>query len=785
MRRALAFASAALLWLPYSALAQEPDPSTDDPAATQSAEAETDADEEELVVDPPEPRANFNVRLDEASGGGRVIGSAADFDFRPGQLLVATGGVELKYRDLTLTAETVRLDIPDNRLTAEGDVVLDEGPERISGDVLEYDLDTRTGRVTNAKAQVQGDIFFSGSEIAKTGDITYTIEDGEFTSCEGDSPAWSFALSDASITLEEYARIRNARLRFGKVPVLYFPYILWPATTERSSGWLIPKPGYSDRRGAHIGLAYYRTLGRSADMTLYLDASTKEYFGAGAEYRYRPSEDTTGIVEAYYLSEPDSAFIEAQEENRVFDVTREAGDERWKLTWAHETRNLWDRFRGVVNLQLYSDFDYLRDIERNTNRQTRSYTYSNAFLSANEGNHSYNIMIDQRELINSNGTRNTRRQLPEIEYRLRPTQLGGLPIYFSLQSSANAFQVEFEPTGEDAGPDTTLEYARADFAPSISAPLSSLPWLSVKATLAGRVTYYTDSAADPDDPSEVASSSNPLPGGTLTRTFPSARLDVIGPSFSRIFELGGERYSKLKHIIEPRFTYTWVDEFDDANQIPLFDEIDNFRPANATRVSLINRFLAKPRDEEEGGATEIASLEVSKVYIFDDFDENPDNDVDGPIETTLRLNPSETTSFKGEWRYDEENSQLISQSLSGGTRLWDRHAVGLTYFTRWNAVTGDETSDQIRLFTKFEIIPDKLYFDAQVGYNLLDNFTMTNPELDRLQEQRYVIDYRAQCYSWLLEYRETNYASFEDSELRFSLSLRNVGTFLDINESFD
>lgn len=725
------------------------------------------------------------MRLDEASGGGRVIGSADDFDFRPGQLLVATGGVELKYRDLTLTAETVRLDIPDSRLTAEGDVVLDEGPERISGDVLEYDLDTRTGRVTNAKAQVQGDIFFSGSEIAKTGDITYTIEDGEFTSCEGDRPAWSFALSDASVTLEEYARIRNARLRFGKVPVLYFPYILWPATTERSSGWLIPKPGYSDRRGAHISLAYYRTLGRSADMTFYLEASTEEYFGAGAEYRYRPSENTNGIVEAYFLSEPDSAFLEAVEENRVFDVTRQVGDDRWKLTWAHETKNLWDRFRGVVNLQLYSDFDYLRDIERNTNRQTRSYTYSNAFLSANEGSHSFNIMIDQRELINANGTRNTRRQLPEIEYRLRPTQLGGLPIYFSLQSSANAFQVEFEPTtGENAGSKTTIEYARADFAPSISAPLSSLPWLSVKATLAGRVTYYTDSLADPTSPEEVAST-DPLPGGSLTRTFPSARLDVIGPSFSRVFDLSGDRYAKLKHIIEPRFTYTWVDEFDDSAQISVFDEIDTFQPANATRVSLINRFLAKPRDEEEGGATEIASLEVSKVYIFDDFDDNPDNDVDGPIETTLRLNPSEETSFKGEWRYDEENSQLISQSLSGGTKLYDRHGVGLTWFTRWNAVSGDETSDQIRIFTKFEIIPDKLYFDAQVGYNLLDDFAMTNPELDRLQEQRYVIDYRSQCYSWLLEYRETNYASFEDSELRFSLSLKNVGTFLDLNESFD
>ena len=50
-------------------------------------------------------------------------------------------------------------------------------------------------------------------------------------------------MSRADITMEEYARVRNARLRFGKLPVFYFPYVLWPATTERTSGWLVPKPG--------------------------------------------------------------------------------------------------------------------------------------------------------------------------------------------------------------------------------------------------------------------------------------------------------------------------------------------------------------------------------------------------------------------------------------------------------------------------------------------------------------------------------------------------------------
>ncbi|MEM6792603.1 MAG: LPS assembly protein LptD [Acidobacteriota bacterium] len=763
----------ATLWgpLPPTASAQEPQPA-EDPEAAEPAEEER-------------PKASFKVALDAAQGGGSVVGEAADFDYDPGKLLLAFDEVEIKYRDLTVTADQIRLDIPANKLTAEGNVVLDEGPERMSGDVLEYDITSRTGRMTNAKAYVEPDIYFSGREIAKTGAVTYTIEDGVFTSCEGDSPSWSFALSEASVTLEEYARIKNARLRFKKLPVLYFPYILWPATTERTSGWLVPRPSYSDREGVNIGLAYYRTLGRSADATFFFDLSAEEYNGIGAQYRYRPSENTTGQVDAYFLMEPDDAFIE----NAIFDPDRVRGDNRWKLAWSHESTGIWNRFRGVVNLQLYSDFDYLRDIERSVNRQTRSFIYSNAYLSANEGPHSFNILVDKRELISSNQRRNTRRQLPEIEYRLRPTQLGGLPIYFSLQSSANAFQVEIEdPPPED--PDatrerTTLEYARADFAPSLSISLSSLSWLSVKTTLGGRATNYTDSAADPNEPTPLGGFDDPLPGGSLTRLFPSAQVEVIGPSFSKVFDSKSDSYSKFKHIIEPRVTYTWVDEFDDIERIPVFDSLDNFRPFNGAEVAVINRLMAKPRDEEEGGAFEIASLEVAQTFFYDDFDDNPETDpLDGPVVVDLRINPSEDSSFRGEWRYDTENSQLVAQSLSGGTELFGRHGVGLTWFTRWRALDGEETSNQVRLFTRFELLREKLFFDAQVNYNLLDNFDPTGEGLSRLQDQRYLLDFRSQCYSWILEFRETQYRSFEDSEVRFSLSLKNVGTFLDINESF-
>ena len=55
---------------------------------------------------------------------------------------------------------------------------------------------------------------------------------------------------------------------------------------------LIPNIGYSDRRGAYLGLAYYQTLGRSYDTTFHVDLYSEEYLGVGNEFRYRPSEGT-------------------------------------------------------------------------------------------------------------------------------------------------------------------------------------------------------------------------------------------------------------------------------------------------------------------------------------------------------------------------------------------------------------------------------------------------------------------------------------------------------------
>ena len=108
----------------------------------------------------------------------------------------------------------------------------------------------------------------------------------------------------------------------------------------------MPNLGYSKRRGAYVGLAYFQTLGPSWDTTIHYDWYGEGYHGLGNELRYHPAEGTHGRSELYFIQDPI------------------ADDWRWKASWDHLSEKLPFGLRGVVSLRDFSDFDFFRDFER-------------------------------------------------------------------------------------------------------------------------------------------------------------------------------------------------------------------------------------------------------------------------------------------------------------------------------------------------------------------------------------------------------------------------------------
>lgn len=709
-----------------------------------------------LPLDPDQ--LQFELKFPEEQGGGSASGSANDLEYRRDDYAVLSGKVRIRYQDIDLQADRAEMDLNTKIVTAEGNVILDQGPRRMTGTTLEFDLDTKTGTLTEATAHVAPDYYFTGDKIAKIDDDVYTVDNGVFTSCNQEVPDWSFRLGTARVEVEQYAQIRNATMRARKLPVFYTPYILWPVKRDRASGFLIPNIGYSDRRGAELGLAWFQTLGRSYDTTFHVDLFSQEYLGLGNELRYHPSEGTRGSVIGYTIRDP-------------LAETFNQDEWRWKLEWNHVTNDLPLGMRGVVNFQEFSDFNFFRDFERDFDRNSLRFLNSRAFATGNWGPHLLNVQLnDRRTFIGFGDDTVDQRRLPEIEYRLRSTRLGKTPLYLQFLGSASYLDLS-RPQSYDG------TYGRFDAFPQLTLPIRSFPWLSLAITGGGRFTYYSDSLNG-----TPATPATEFTGEALDRLIPSASAQVVGPSFSRVFDRKIGDYARFKHVIEPRFVYNYQGEIDeeDRGRFPQFDEVDFLFSGNNGRAALSNRILAKGAGPR-ANAREIFLFELSRRFSFDDDQplQRSNNGLLtsrlGPVEALLRFDPSPVTSLKLEADYDTLFSGLRSTGLSGsyGSRKGD--FVGMTWYTRYDPELSEATSDQIRLFGGLTVWPQKLRLEAQVNYDL---------EQSLLQSQRYILNWTEQCYSVRLELRDfragEGVTRFRDKDFRFSLSLKNVGTFLDL-----
>ncbi len=608
--------------------------------------------DEEPATRPVIDRITFQIPFPAERGGGTATGSAGNVEYLREDYVVATLGVEFRYQDMTFQGDRIEVDLNTKKLFAEGDVIVDQGPRRLAGESLTFDLETKTGEVTNGKAFVDPDIYFEGRTITKVGEETYRVAKGTLTSCTADSPGWSFRLTHAQIRLEGFARVRNATFRVKKLPLLYFPYILYPAKTERTSGFLFPNFGYSQLRGANLGLAYFQTLGNSADTTFFFDAYDNEFLGFGNEVRYNPTPGTLGLFEAYGIEDPIEDEV------------------RWKISWNHTSENLPLGLRAVLSYQNFSDFNFFRDFERDFSRVSTRQIRSAGFLSGNWGQHSLNLLVEQNETFRSETSSVALRQLPEAEYRLRATQIWKLPLYIELLSSASYFSTE--RSGVEAS------WSRVDLAPQLSASLSTLPWLSAKLSVAERVTWYSESVAEDGSVS----------GESLTRTLASASANIVGPSFSRVFDMKAGKFGRFKHIIEPRWSYLRVDDFEDQSLVPLFDQVDRVRGADIFSWALVNRLLAKPQDEDlHGGAREILSFEINQSISLDKARPFPQGggrtSSRGPMTARLRFNPGPDVRLETRVSYNTLFGRLNSTSLSGGLSFGSQ-AEGTSWTTNLN-----------------------------------------------------------------------------------------------------
>ena len=716
----------------------------------------------------------FGVIPGPRPGGGETKISVAEggtVEAQSDEYYIAQGGVTIEYQDIKLQAYKVTLNHKTRDVTAEGNVIIDQGPTRISATQAIYNLNSKTGTFFNATGTMDPELHFSGSQIEKVDDDTFRLTDGVFTSCNLDRPAWSFHVGHAEVNVDDYAHLRNVSFRAKSFPVLWAPRLLWPTKRERSQGFLIPRLQFGEEFGTRFELGYFLPFGDSVDATVTADVTTGGNVGGGVNLRYVPSENVKlGDLSLYGVTDPEPSKITpgVVEDDEAF---------RWRYRWQHAQDNLPNGFRGVIDIQDFSNLEFFRRFDSDPNLTTLSNIYSSAYLTKNRPRYSLNILADRRELVFVR--QQHYEQLPAGQLRLYPQRIAGTPLYYGMESSSSYLR-----TNAVAGTTETASYYRTDVFPTLSLQLKTPPWISIRPQISARATYYS-AGLDPD----------PLTGrGTFSeesvdRFYTQGQVETVGPSFSRIFNNSVGGFQRFKHVIEPRVRYVYTSGTDTQGRIIRFDTVDTpFLPIvrDSVEYSLTQRLIGKEIGQN-GSAREVMSFSLRQTAALS----KPFTTATGsssifaehnftPLVATLRVNPYQSITVDASATVGNVSNQLDQASLSAnlvGTGKRAGKYLSLTWFSTYThpATTSFATS-HIRVSAGGNFLADRLRSDVQINFDA---------EEGKVLDQRYILGGTGSCYGLAVAYRR--FIAYPlgipeiDHSVDVAITLKNVGTIGSLN----
>jgi hypothetical protein len=422
---------------------------------------------------------------------------------------------------------------------------------------------------------------------------------------------------------------------------------------------------------------------------------------------------------------------------------------QWKTAGSLAADDLAPRTRAVVNWANYSNLAFFQTYDRDFALTSTRTVGQKAFVTRSEGPFAFNLRLE-RETALYGPTEVVLERKPVVEARLRPTGLFGNAVFVEAQGSGG-FLRSIRPAGQPAG-----DYERFDLFPKVSAPLSPLPWLSLNAEAGYRLTYYGAS---------VSVDGRSLSDEPYTRVTAQAGLELAGPSFARVFDVKLGRFTKLKHLVEPRVDYQYQTDPGDLSRTPVLDEVDTILPSHAVRYALVQRLLAK---ERSGVSREIASLEVSRLHYLELPVGAPSSGRDSPLDAILRVNAGSFFNLDARTAWDLEAGVVTSSSVSASVGTASRFLRFSWYDSR--PVGAPTPSTQLRFGGGTAILPKQLRLDLEANYDIAQG---------RMLEWRSLLTWEASCFKILGEYRDLRIGAIPTRDFRIGLNLKNIGSFLD------
>ncbi|HEV2114358.1 MAG TPA: LPS assembly protein LptD, partial [Terriglobales bacterium] len=733
---------------------------------------------------------------------------------KAGDIYTLRGQVEIDYKGWVLHSDEATYNDDTGEAVVTGHVVLDGGPpynEHITGSHGTYNVQTETGKFydavgtvgfrfhgLNRVALVNSTPFaFSGKEIDKTGENRYVIHHGTVTSCELPRPKWTFSAPYITVELGEEARIYEGTFKIRGAPVMFFPFAQHPAArVPRQSGFLIPSIGTSNVKGFIFGDAFYWAINRSMDATMGAELWSSRGWAQHGAFRAVPNESS-------YISASYFGVIDRGAKN----LPNETGQD----IRGTATDMFLPDLRGVISAEYLSSYIFRQGFSETFSQAINSEVNSAAFLSKSDSGFYENFSGTRYQNFQSNtaGDVVTILKAPALDVASVDRSIGSSRFFWSYDGSLGGLS-RTEP-----GFSTADLVGRVDLRPSLSYSLVSHGW-TLRPEIALRDTFYTEQR-------------RPAAGIGIALNDPVNRRSIEGsfelrpPSVGRIFRKPVFGY-RLKHTIEPRLVYDYVQGVRNFDRIIRFDETDVLADTNQFEVGVINRLYGKKIDQRcgrplsesaleqlaistgegtlkciETGPRELASWELGQaVYFNRDFGGalvpgvrnvfSSTVDYSGiafltdprrlaPVISRLRISPNAGSAAEWDLDYDSKKGRINASTVlatfyRGNVFFGAGHTYLLTpgeVFVS-NGIIGPSKFNQFRLTAGYGNAGKRGFTGAaSVGFDAQNNF---------IQYSAIQTTYNWDCCGFTTEYRRLALGALRnENQFRFAFTIANVGTF--------
>jgi LPS-assembly protein len=726
--------------------------------------------------------------------------------------------VEIEFRDYTIRADEIVYNLTTGDITASGHMVLEGGPSdiHIRATRATYNIKSESGKfydvVGTTGARVRGKnvlltssspFAFSGKLVEKAGRDRIIVHEGTVTSCSIEDPKWVFRAEKVDVRLGLNAKLYHSTFRLAKVPIFYFPFATLPVEKQgRQSGFLIPSIGQSSRKGFILGESVYWAINRSMDLAVGAEYWSRRGWAQHGQFRSKPSEDS--FLDIRYFGVIDRGAESVSQNQGGQEVSLNAEDAKLPLG-----------FRGVADLNYLSSYVFRLAFSETFTQAVNSEVKSVAFGSRGASGYFFNLMADRYQNFQSTTPGDVINivHAPSIDLTSVDHKLGKLPFYYSYDVALQGV------SRREPGFVTDNLVGRMDIYPRGAVPFHIKGW-DFRPELALRNTYYTQR----QNPSGAGIG---VPGtDSINRKAFETSFEIRPPALSKVLTSSFLNH-RVKHTIEPRMVYRYVNGVDNFSSIIRFDARDIQSDTNEIEYAIVNRFFARRLEDEKCGEAdeniigdivttagrvlqsesekcgvgvrEVVTWELVQKYFFNEnfgsalipgqrnvftttaeltgiaFLTEPRRF--SPLVSRLRIRTAKNTDI--EWHFDYD---VVRQRINASTALVS-HRFGeffiggsQAYLVNPQELNNPATITQPTQFNQLRWLmgygnPNKrgISAAANVGFDVTNRF---------LQYGAAQASYNWDCCGFSFEYRRLALGSVRnENQFRFALSLTNIGTF--------